>query len=61
MTDEITLEQDVDEVLGLAETAEAGLDGLDEAQASSATPEDEDEDEDGGSSEEDGGGEDESE
>jgi hypothetical protein len=52
MTDEITLEQDVDEILGVPETAEGEPDGLDEAQASSATPEDEDAEED--ASEEDG-------
>jgi hypothetical protein len=45
MTDEITLEQDVEEVLGMAETAEAEGHELDEVRASVGTPEDEDADE----------------
>lgn len=51
MADEITLEQDVDEVLGIVEPAEAGVLDGEGSRASVVEPEDEEEESDAGDDE----------
>jgi hypothetical protein len=50
VADEITLERDIDEILGDAQTVEGGPD-QDDTKASAAEPEDDEESEDGGEDE----------